>query len=438
MNKRMDRHNKGENDLFSREAYRRSKLEKQLDEQENQNLETNWSDRVDEPNEDLSDYLNEETKTSENDEDEDFYYYEQRNSKPQTRMAHQKQHRQSIYRSNQEKRRGVESSPEKEATFTQSFKEDEFAERPAEKKMEQKTKKQKKKKHHWIRTILLLLLLIIGYCAGGFYLGQKDARKETSTLKPQAFNGVVSADGAKNILLIGNDSRDGENSRADTIMILSFAGKSKKPKLISIMRDSYVEIPGYNATKINAAYAYGGAELLRKTIKQNLGVDTKYYVTVDFQSFEKVVNALYPKGVKINAEKSLDLDGIQIDKGEQVMDGLKLLQYARFRHDEEGDFGRIRRQQQVMTAIFAQLKTPMAILRLPYAAGKALGYTANNIPFSYYAKIGFSMLRGASAIERLSVPVDSSWKFGTTSNGESVIYFDNDVETEAISKFLAQ
>lgn len=101
------------------------------------------------------------------------------------------------------------------------------------------------------------------------------------------------------------------------------------------MRDTFVDIPGVGPNKINAAYAYGGAELVRETLKQNFNLDTKYYAKVDFQSFEKIVDSMFPKGVKIDAEKSLNLDGVDIEKGQQVMDGHVLLQYARFRMDEE-------------------------------------------------------------------------------------------------------
>ncbi|MGC2996744.1 LCP family protein, partial [Enterococcus faecalis] len=83
--------------------------------------------------------------------------------------------------------------------------------------------------------------------------------------------------------------------------------------------------PGVGPNKINAAYAYGGAELVRETLKQNFNLDTKYYAKVDYQSFEKIVDSMFPKGVKIDAEKSLILDGVDIEKGQQVMDGHVLL-----------------------------------------------------------------------------------------------------------------
>ena len=152
----------------------------------------------------------------------------------------------------------------------------------------------------------------------------------------------------------------------------------QKPKLISFMRDTFVDIPGVGPNKINAAYAYGGAELVRETLKQNFNLDTKYYAKVDFQSFEKIVDSMFPKGVKIDAEKSLNLDGVDIEKGQQVMDGHVLLQYARFRMDEEGDFGRVRRQQQVMSAVMSQMKNPMTLLRTPESLGKLVGYMSTD------------------------------------------------------------
>lgn len=360
-----------------------------------------------------------------------------------SRMDRHQRNEQELFSREKYRRTQVDTQPSEQNEIEAGYEEELVTKPPvtsSSKKLnrEKKPKKRpkKRKKHRFLKTIFFIVLLISGYSIGGFLLGQHDAKKEPSTVKSQNFQGVPSTDGTQNILLIGNDSRDGENSRSDTIMILSFGGVSKKPKLISIMRDSYVTIPGFSATKINASYAYGGAELLRKTIKENLAINLQYYVTVDFHSFEKVIDALYPKGVAINAEKSIDLDGIHIDPGQQVMKGLKLLQYARFRHDEEGDFGRIRRQQQVMGAVFSQLKSPVSLIHLPYAAGKALGYTANDIPISYYGKIAYAMLKGSSSIERLSIPVKDSWNFGMTPDGESVIYFDNERNAKAIRSFI--
>lgn len=69
----------------------------------------------------------------------------------------------------------------------------------------------------------------------------------------------------------------------------------QKPKLISFMRDTFVDIPGVGPNKINAAYAYGGAELVRETLKQNFNLDTKYYAKVDFNHLKKIVDSMFPK-----------------------------------------------------------------------------------------------------------------------------------------------
>ncbi|HHR0075024.1 TPA: LCP family protein [Enterococcus faecium] len=184
-----------------------------------------------------------------------------------------------------------------------------------------------------------------------------------------------------------------ENGRSDSLLVAQYNQKTQQAKLISIMRDSYVDIPGYGMNKINAAYSYGGVDLLNQTLKENFKFEAPYYASITFQDFIDCVNELFPGGVKIDAEKSLDLDGVYINKGEQVMDGNTLLQYARFREDKEGDFGRIRRQQQVIKAISQQLKDVTSIFKLPKAVGKLLGSIQTNLPESVLLDCGIDFLK---------------------------------------------
>lgn len=304
-----------------------------------------------------------------------------------------------------------------------------------------KPKKVKKRgKRRWLKWVLLALFLLIVLPVVFFFKGKYAAEHDTSLPQEETetFNGVTSADGSKNILLLGSDTRGEDAGRADTIMVLQLDGPSGKPKLISFMRDTFVDIPGYDANKINSAYAYGGAELVRQTLAQNFGIECKYYAKVDFQSFEKVIDSLFPSGVEIDAEKDINLDGVDIAQGNQKMDGHVLLQYARFRMDEEGDFGRVRRQQQVMSAVISQLKNPLVLLRTPESAGKLVGYMANNIPLSYLVLNGPSLaLKGASGIDRLAVPVDDSWANGYYDYAGSVLEIDFGMNQQAIQNFLA-
>ena len=100
--------------------------------------------------------------------------------------------------------------------------------------------------------------------------------------------------GEINILLIGSDARPDEKGLSDTLMIAHYNQKTNRVKLASIMRDTYVEIPDYGKQKINAAFAFGGPELVRKTIKQNFDIDINYYAVVDFNGFSKIVDLSSP------------------------------------------------------------------------------------------------------------------------------------------------
>ena len=274
-----------------------------------------------------------------------------------------------------------------------------------------KKKRKKSKTKRFFKWLVILLILLFAYSTVMFLKGKSAAEHDDSLPqeKVETFNGVKSSNGAKNILILGSDTRGEDAGRADTIMVLQLNGPSKKPKLISFMRDTFVDIPGVGPNKINAA----------------------------FQSFEKIVDSMFPKGVKIDAEKSLNLDGVDIEKGQQVMDGHVLLQYARFRMDEEGDFGRVRRQQQVMSAVMSQMKNPMTLLRTPESLGKLVGYMSTDVPVSFMLTNGPSLLiKGKAGVESLSVPVPDSWNFGESSYAGSILEVDEQKNADAIEKFL--
>lgn len=302
-----------------------------------------------------------------------------------------------------------------------------------------KVKNKKRRRHPVLSFLLKLVLVLLVYCVGAFTLGKITANQQSvlSNQELKTFNGMTASDGANNILLLGSDSREGETARADTVMVLQLDGPSHKPKLVSFMRDTLVTIPGYGQTKLNAAYAYGGAELVRQTLSQNFGIDCKYYTIVDFISFESVIDTLFPKGVEIDAEKDMSSHiDVPITAGLQMMDGHTLLQYARFRMDEEGDFGRVRRQQQVMNTIFSSMKNPLVLAKLPYAAGKVMGEAATDLPMTFLLKNTFSIARGAGGVDRLSVPIDNSWSYGTDDYGGSVLVVNKEQNQQAIKDFF--
>ncbi|MFW8051748.1 LCP family protein [Vagococcus fluvialis] len=301
-----------------------------------------------------------------------------------------------------------------------------------------KTRKKRKKLRIFL-TILLVLIALFGF---GYMKGYMKTKMDKNNLQPDVgnFMGDKSMDGSTNILLLGSDSRGEDQGRSDTIMIAHYDKKNKQPKIVSIMRDTLVPIPtkdGVEYNKINAAYAYGGPDMVRKTIKDTFGIPIQYYAIVNFESFPKIVDTLAPNGLKIDAEKDLEVEGTVIKKGPQKMNGNEALQYARFRKDEEGDFGRVRRQQQVMTALLSQSLNPLNAWRIPEALGVVRGYTQTDIPFGFYPSTGTSYLFSRhKPLEILTVPVEGTWTDGYYDYAGSVLEIDEAANAEAIKNFF--
>lgn len=311
---------------------------------------------------------------------------------------------------------------------------------PFKRKSKNPYEQKPKKKRSWKKILVMILVALFGYSVVAFGVGNIAAKTDSSMpkMETQEFNGAASENGTKNILLLGSDTRDNISGRSDSMMVLQVDGRGK-PKLVSFMRDMYVNIPGVGENKLNAAYAYGGADLVRQTLKENFGIDCRYYAMVDFQTFEKGVDALFPSGVKIDAEKDMSayIDE-PITKGPQRMNGHTLLNYARFRMDEEGDFGRVRRQQQVMQSVFGQLKNPLVLLRGPYAAGKIWGYLSTDMPNTFVLGNLFNFAKAAAGIERLTLPIDGSWSYIDTANAGSALAVDTAQNAQAVQDFLGK
>ena len=315
--------------------------------------------------------------------------------------------------------------------------------------------KKKKPRRFFKRVLIWLLLLITCVAAGMIIMFLRGFQSANSAKNPsnaraaqvEVFNGQDTKDGV-NILIMGTDGRIGQNSaetRTDTIMVLNVSGSDKKIKLVSFMRDNLVYIDGYSQivngkkqrdNKLNVAYELGeqegqkGAEMVRKVLKDNFDLDIKYYALVDFQAFATAIDTLFPDGVTIDAQFSTlngqplteatvgdDLHATETESpiqtikvGKQQMNGSTLLNYARFRDDDEGDYGRTKRQQQVMSAVLEQIKDPTKLFTGSEALGKVFGMTSTNLPYSFLLTNGLSVIQGAqNGIERLTVPELGDW-----------------------------
>lgn len=289
-----------------------------------------------------------------------------------------------------------------------------------------------------ILAVILLIVVAVIYCVSSYHKGLEVAKQHNESPKIHKFNGVSKNDGKATVLILGTDLEDGGVSRTDSIMIAQYDYIKKDMKIVSIMRDIYADIPGYNSYKINTAYSLGGAELMRKTLKENLGIEPEYYATLDFKGFEAMIDELSPEGVPIDVEKDMsEKIGVSLKKGKHNLNGKELLGYARFRNDEEGDFGRVRRQQQVMSALKQQLTDPSSVIKAPKLAGIMRGYVSTNMPDSAIYQTGLSfIIRGDKNIKTLSVPVEGSYENITTNDGGAALGIDKKENKKRIQKFL--
>lgn len=227
--------------------------------------------------------------------------------------------------------------------------------------------------------ILILVILFVIVIASGYLfirgklskMQQVEINKDNLNISQKESENLSEF---RNIAIYGVDSRDdelGKGNRSDCIIIASIDNKSKTIRLISVYRDTYVDIEGYGLDKITHAYAYGGPELALKTLNENLDLNVSEFLTVNFDSVADAVNALGGIKITVESDELEDLNRIISDTskhtgissdyisepGTQTLDGVQAVSYARIRHTSGGDYRRTERMRTVIEAMFEKLKT---------------------------------------------------------------------------------
>ncbi len=187
--------------------------------------------------------------------------------------------------------------------------------------------------------------------------------------------GLVSDSGVLNILLVGQDGReDVSGSRSDSMMLVSIDKGTDKVKIISLMRDMYVSIPGHDDNRINAAYSYGGVELLEEAIEQNFKVVIDGNVQIDFESFKEIVDKIGGVEIELSQEEADYLNtaywqnGWTLSAGLQTLTGDQALAYSRVRQVGNSDFERTERQKKVLMSAFRKVKSQGIVSMLSLAS----------------------------------------------------------------------
>lgn len=242
-----------------------------------------------------------------------------------------------------------------------------------------------KKKKKW-PAVLLALLLLMGVSAGGVfgvvnhYLNKiNDADTSQQEIVPPeqetfgdgseegagepvedpdsvVWDGVQPIDckGLINVMLVGQDRREGQGrQRSDAMILCSINPNTKQVSLISFLRDLYVTIPGkYSDNRLNATYVFGGFPLLDDTLMENFGIPVDYNIEVDFDGFEAIVNSVGGVDIELTAAEARHLG---MKTGVNHMNGQQALTYARIRKIDS-DFNRTQRQRTVLMAVFQKLR----------------------------------------------------------------------------------
>ncbi len=200
-----------------------------------------------------------------------------------------------------------------------------------------------------------------------------------------------------NILLVGQDHLEGEGrTRSDSMILCTFNKRTRELILTSFLRDLYVDIPGHGGDRINAAYAYGGMELLQKTLENNFSLRIDGIMEVDFSRFSQIVDCLGGVDLELRSDEAALISqetGTTLEEGLQHLNGAQALSYARIRRlDSDGDFSRTSRQRRVMSALLESYRdaSPAKLLGLmkellpmvstDLGVGEIMGYALELMP----------------------------------------------------------
>lgn len=254
-----------------------------------------------------------------------------------------------------------------------------------------------------------------------------------------------------NILLCGEEKIGEDRGRTDSIMIATINQKDKAMRLTSIMRDTYVEIPGYSSNKINAAYHTGGIPLLKKTISENFGIDVDGYVLVNFDSFEDVIDALGGIEITLSQEEASYLNRTNyiseyynrnVYAGTQTMNGNQALGYARVRYVGKdgvvGDFARTLRHRTVIQAIFNKYKEK-STLDLLAMVPKLLPLVTTDLSKKKcvnYLTAAIDVKNKNPEIETLNVPVEGAYKITRVGTMSVILPSDLQTNVDAMHEFI--
>lgn len=311
-------------------------------------------------------------------------------------------------------------------------------------------KMKKKKKHPFIKFVVILLIVVAVICGLGIGLAVRAINKmdriETNVSKRgDNFKGDL-----YNILLIGQDAREGQDiQRADSIILLTINKKTHSVTLTSIMRDTYVNIPGYGGNRINAAFAFGGVDLLDQTIEENFGIKIDGNLMVDFQSFIGAMTAVGNLDIELTAEEAEFLnqnpdsgstndianEEWHLHEGMNSLTPSQVLGYSRIRHLGNSDWDRTNRQRKVIMAVVNKVKHGHIFKGFKVLNGVSPNITTD-ISTMNVLKIGLSYIRcSGGGMQSFYLPAEGTYE-ATYVDGMAVLVPDIEANKRLLQQYM--
>ncbi len=293
------------------------------------------------------------------------------------------------------------------------------------------------------RIAAIILAIVLAFGAILFVMANSVVGKFTKAEEIEHVEGVelVSDKNVRNILLIGCDKANGGSSRSDSIMIASVNKKTGRITVCSILRDTHLYIPGEREAKVNAAYAWGGANLLIQTIEHNFGIKIDDYATVNFEMFTALVDGLGGVDVEVTENEADYINNRHrygkekkpdtFESGESVhLNGYQALWYSRIRK-LDSDFMRTQRQRKVITAIASKVKgqiNPIGIFGLVSTAKEVAPYIETTLSTTDFWSLIFSLsgclAKSGADMDKLlvsqQIPFDDTWWYSSQWDGSSI------------------
>ncbi len=255
-------------------------------------------------------------------------------------------------------------------------------------------------------------------------------------------SGSMDAAYVKSVLVIGTDTRDPneERGRSDSMILVSMNSRTDQIYMTSFMRDAYVDIPGYGSDKLNAAYSYGGPELLMDTLEENFDVHIDDYVMITFAACAAMIDAVGGVELEISDREAEAVNEILISEVNEIMgddreddlldgggkltlDGKQALSYSRIRYVGNADFERTERQRTVMSQVMSKVKgNPFRLL--PVCMGALPKMTTNMSVLGLYGYALTTPFKLATYdMQQQRVPADGTFQ-GADVGGQSVLEID--------------